>query len=224
MISIVVPVLNEAPQLAGLGAHLAVLEGDFEVIFADGGSRDGTLGMASQWGRVVDATAGRASQMNAGAAGARGSVILFLHCDTRLPAEALQKIASALKDENIVGGAFVHQFDRRDWFARFISLSANIRAKLFHLFFGDQAIFIRREVFERVGGYADMPLFEDWELSDRMRRAGQVVLLEDPITTSARRIEVWGKWKCFVIWWGLSILYTLGVSAERLSRFYQHVR
>ncbi len=224
MISIIVPVLNEAPLLGPFFEDLEVQEGDRELIIADGGSRDATVAIAAGRGRVVSSPPGRGRQMNAGAGAAAGEVLLFLHCDTRLPPGGLQKIEDAMRDPRIAGGGFVHRFDLDDWFARFISFSANTRSRRYRLFFGDQAIFVRREVFERMGGYAETPIFEDWDLSARMRREGALALIENPITTSGRRIEVWGKWKCFVIWWGLSILYALGVPAERLTRFYQHVR
>ncbi len=224
MISIVVPVLNEAPRLDSFFEDLEAQEGERELIIADGGSADATPKIAAGRGRVVSSSPGRARQMNAGAGVARGEILLFLHSDTRLPPGGLRKIAEVMRDPRIAGGGFVHRFDLDDWFARFISRSANMRSRRRRLFFGDQAIFIRRDLFERLGGYADTPLFEDWDLSARMRREGTIALIEDPITTSGRRIEEWGRWKCFVVWWGLSILYALGVPAGRLARFYQHVR
>lgn len=224
LISIIIPVLNETPLLEPLITSLESQQEEFELIFADGGSQDATPEKAAQFGRVVFSRPGRAPQMNAGAKAASGDILLFLHCDTRLPTGGLRKISEVMEDLNVAGGGFAHRFDRSDWFSRFISFSANTRSKRTRLFFGDQAIFIRGEMFKRMGGYTDMPLFEDWDLSSRMRREGKVALIEDPITTSGRRIEVWGKGKCFIIWWGLSILYALGVPAEKLARFYEHVR
>ena len=224
MISIVVPVLNEAPRLDSFFEDLEAQEGERELIIADGGSTDATVEIAAGRGRVVSSSPGRARQMNAGAGVAQGEILLFLHSDTRLPPGGLRKITEVMRDPCIAGGGFVHRFDTDDWFARFISRSANRRSRRNRLFFGDQAIFIRRGVFERLGGYTDTPLFEDWDLSVRMRQEGSIALIEDPITTSSRRIEVWGRWKCFFIWWGLSLLYALGVPAGRLARFYEHVR
>ncbi|MDA1000772.1 MAG: TIGR04283 family arsenosugar biosynthesis glycosyltransferase, partial [bacterium] len=185
---------------------------------------DGTAELAARSARVVASPPGRARQMNAGAAAAGGDVILFLHCDTRLPEGALALVREALADPGVVGGGFCHRFDRDDAFSRFISLSANIRSRGWRLFFGDQAIFIRREAFEKLGGYPDLPLFEDWELSRKMRAAGRLALIETPIVTSTRRIDAWGKWRSLSIWWGLSILYVLGVPAARLARRYENVR
>lgn len=224
MISIVVPVLNEAERLGVFLDSLESQPGEPEVIVSDGGSRDGTAEIAGRSARLVSAPPGRASQMNAGAAAAKGEIILFLHCDTLLPPGALALIEEAMRDTAAVGGGFTHRFDRSDRFSRFISLSANVRSRVWKLFFGDQAIFVRRDVFENMGGYPALPLFEDWDFSARLRGAGNVVLIESPITTSGRRIEVWGKWRCFYLWWGLSILYALGVPPERLARFYGNVR
>ncbi|MEK6710185.1 MAG: TIGR04283 family arsenosugar biosynthesis glycosyltransferase [Nitrospinota bacterium] len=224
MISIVVPVLNEGGRLGAFLRGLEGQEGEREVIVADGGSRDGTPGAAAPPARLVHSPPGRARQMNAGAALARGEVLLFLHCDTQLPPGALALIREALRDPACVGGGFRHRFDRGGCFSRFISGSANTRSRLWRIFLGDQAIFVRRSVFERLGGYADLPLFEDWELCTRLKRAGGLALIRQPAVTSGRRIEAWGEWKCLRLWWGLSLLYALGVPAERLARFYGDVR
>ena len=224
MISVVIPVLNEAVRLEGLLDALEAQEGEAELIVVDGGSRDATLSLAGGRARLLTAPPGRAGQMNAGATAASGEILLFLHSDTRLPAGAFGLIEEAMRDPGAVGGGFLHRFDRDDWFSRFISLSANTRTRLCRLFFGDQAIFVRREVFERLGGYADMPLFEDWDFTARLRKEGRVVFIRRPIETSGRRIDAWGKRKAFAIWWGFSILYALGVSPERLARYYGDIR
>ncbi len=224
MISIVVPVLNEAHHLRATLDALDAQAGEKQIILADGGSTDATRELARGRALLVESPPGRARQMNAGAARAEGETILFLHCDTRLPAGALTAVEHAMRAGDVSGGGFLHRFDRGDRFSRFISLSANTRARMCRRFFGDQCIFVRREVFERMGGYADVPLFEDWDLSRRMRAFGRLALIEKPAVTSGRRIEVWGKPRCLLIWWGLSILYVLGVSPARLARYYAHVR
>lgn len=224
MISIVIPVLNERERLRAFLRELEGLEGEREVIVADGGSADGTPEAVSPPARLAVSPPGRARQMNAGAALARGEILLFLHCDTRLPPGALGLIEGALRDSSNAGGGFRHRFDREGGFSRFISWSANTRTRLWRTFFGDQAIFARRGAFERIGGYAGLPLFEDWDLCTRLKREGRLAIIPAPVLTSARRIEAWGKWKCFKLWWGLSLLYALGVPAERLARFYEDVR
>ncbi|MEE9275957.1 MAG: TIGR04283 family arsenosugar biosynthesis glycosyltransferase [bacterium] len=220
-ISIVIPVLNDADRL---GVLLDALEGGREVVVADGGSRDDPAARAAGRARMVTSAPGRARQMNAGAAACGGDVLLFLHSDTRLPPGAFERIGEAMRDPGVAGGGFRHRFDGGGLFGRFISLSANARARGWGLFFGDQAIFVRREAFERLGGYGDLPLFEDWDLCRRMRRQGRMAFIPEPVTTSARRIEVWGKWRCFCVWWGLGILYALGVPADSLARHYADVR
>ena len=193
MISIVVPVLNEAPRLPAMLDMLDAQPGEKQIILADGGSADETRVVAEGRALIVESQPGRARQMNAGAAHAEGESILFLHCDTRLPPGALRDVEDVMRAGDAAGGGFLHGFDRDDRFSRFISFSANTRTKTAKLFFGDQCIFIRREVFERMGGYADMPLFEDWDLSRRMREFGRTAIIETPVVTSGRRIDVWGK-------------------------------
>ena len=224
MISIIVPVLNEAERLGPFLDDLEAQAGDWEIILADGGSEDATLEIARDRARIAASPPGRALQMNVRAAGAKGDILLFLHCDTRLPPGGLGLIEEAMRDPAAAGGGFIHRFDRDDRFSRFISLSANTRSRRWRLLFGDQAIFARRKVFEELGGYPEVPLFEDWGFSARMREAGEIALIEEPITTSGRRIEVWGKWRCFYLWLGLSVLYALGVPPEKLARCYGHVR
>ena len=224
MISIVVPVLNEAPRLPALLDMLEAQPGEKQIILADGGSADGTRELAEGRALIAQSAPGRARQMNAGAAKARGETILFLHCDTRLPEGALAEIEALTRAGEAAGGGFLHSFDREDRFSRFISLIAGARTKATGILLGDQAIFVRRAVFERMGGYADMPVFEDWEFSRRMRAFGRVAVVERPVVTSGRRIDAWGKPRCLLIWWGLSLLYALGVPPERLARRYAHVR
>ncbi|MBT3352159.1 MAG: glycosyltransferase family 2 protein [Nitrospinaceae bacterium] len=229
MISIVIPALNEAEGIGPFLDALSEQAGVFEIIVSDGGSWDATPQIAADKARLITSPPGRAAQMNQGAAAAKGDILLFLHSDTLLPPGALSLIEKTLIESptgepKTVGGGFTHRFDRNDLFSRFISFSANTRSQWTNLLFGDQAIFVRRSVFKKMGGYADMPLFEDWDFSDRMREAGGISILPASVTTSGRRIKVWGKWRCFVIWWGLSILYWMGVPATRLVRFYEHVR
>lgn len=224
MLSIVVPVLNEGRRLRDALDMLDAQPGEKQIILADGGSVDGSLDLAEGRALIVRSKPGRARQMNAGAALALGETILFLHCDTRLPRGGLRAIRDVMRADDVAGGGFLHSFDRKDRFSRLISLSANARARMAKIFLGDQAIFVRREAFEHMGGYPDTPLFEDWEISRRMRAFGRVAVIETPIVTSGRRIDAWGKPRCLLIWWGLSILYALGVPARRLSRYYAHVR
>jgi rSAM/selenodomain-associated transferase 2 len=195
-LSIVIPVLDEA---AWLGAALAALPGGVgvEVVVVDGGSADGTADLARRFAPeagarglrlvVMEAERGRARQMNAGAARARGEVLLFLHADTLLPPGALPAIAAALARPEVVGGAFRHSFRERGVGLWLVSAASNLRARLWGTLYGDQAIFVRRRAFEALGGFRALPLFEDADLSRRMRRLGRTVLLPLRVRTSARR-------------------------------------
>ncbi|MFQ5894362.1 MAG: TIGR04283 family arsenosugar biosynthesis glycosyltransferase [Nitrospinota bacterium] len=224
LISIILPVLNEATTIEETLDALDGLEGEREVIVVDGGSADGTAELAAPRARVLRAPRGRARQMNAGARAARGEALLFLHSDTRLPPGALRLVAEALRDPACVGGGFRHRFDREGAYLRFTSRLANWRARFLGLFFGDQGQFARREVFEQVGGFPDVPLFEDWELSRKLRARGKLVLLPEAVLTSARRVERWGMGRALLTWYGLGCLYLLGVPPERLARFYGDIR
>ena len=120
--------------------------------------------------------------------------------------------------------AFFIVLTKKNIFCGIISLSANIRTFTSHIFFGDQAIFIRKSIFDKMDGYRDLPLFEDWDFSSRMKKHGKTKIIKNKISTSSRRIEYWGKIKTLYIWWGLSFLYLIGFSEEKLSKFYKDIR
>ena len=196
-VSIVIPVLDEEAWIGASLAALTAVEGGLEVLVVDGGSRDRTRSRAfacsSEAARrgirleVLAAERGRASQMNAGAARARGEVLLFLHADTLLPAGALPAVLDALSCSDVVGGGFRHSFQEDGLGLRLISAASNLRARLWRTLYGDQAIFLRRSAFESLGGFRSIPIFEDADLSARMRRLGSIVLLPLAVRTSGRR-------------------------------------
>tara|TARA_B100000686_G_scaffold31719_1_gene32900 strand:- start:19208 stop:19882 length:675 start_codon:yes stop_codon:yes gene_type:complete len=224
LISIIVPILNEASNIKTCIEKIKKLEGEKEIIFVDGGSKDNPEKIIGNNAKYFSETAGRAKQMNKGAFFSEGEVLLFLHCDTTLPPNAIQEIQNATKDNKIIGGGFLHSFDKKNIFCGIISLSANIRTFTSHIFFGDQAIFIRKSIFDKMDGYRDLPLFEDWDFSSRMKKHGKTKIIKNKISTSSRRIEYWGKIKTLYIWWGLSFLYLIGFSEEKLSKFYKNIR
>jgi rSAM/selenodomain-associated transferase 2 len=194
IVSIIIPTLDEADTILPTLDAIAANETAHEAIVIDGGSSDGTADIAEQMGvRVVRATErNRASQMNHGSRLVKGDVLLFLHADTLIAPVALEKITDALRRRRVVGGAFVRRYASRSIFLMVTCLLAEIRGKAFGWFLGDQAIFVRREVFASLGGFRDLESFEDLDFSRRMKRVGQVMTLRPQVVSSARRFSLRG--------------------------------
>ena len=220
-LSVIVPVLDEAPAIAAALASLQALRGDgVEVLVVDGGSRDDTARLAAPFAdRVLQAPRGRATQMNAGAAIAAGDVLLFLHADTVLPADAGAAIARALEagcewgrfDVRILGG---------DPLLGVVARLMNLRSRLTGIATGDQAIFVTRAAFEAVGGYPAIPLMEDVALSRALRRRSPPACLRERAITSSRRWERQGTLRTILRMWRLRLAYALGADPHRLARLY----
>jgi rSAM/selenodomain-associated transferase 2 len=221
-LSIVVPVLQEAGNLEHLLPALCGHCPPVEIIVADGGSDDGTPDVVARWPgvRLVSSDPGRARQMNAGARAALGDVLLFLHADTRPPPGFPLLVVRALADPTVVGGHFDVQFDNRRWPFRVIAWFMNTRSRWSGIATGDQALFVRRAVFEAVGGYPDIPLMEDVELSRRLKRTGRVACLGTRATTAARKWEREGVARTVGLMWALRFLHFCGVSPSRLHDWY----
>jgi rSAM/selenodomain-associated transferase 2 len=192
------------------------------VIVVDGGSDDATMQVAARVSgvRLLTSPRGRARQMNAGARAAQGDTLLFLHADTWLPEGGLGAIAAALDDARVVGGRFDVRFDSPRPVLRMIAFFMNLRSRASGISTGDQAIFVRREVFETMGGYPDMPLMEDIELTRRLKRRGRLAALPWRVTTSARKWKREGALRTMTLMWALRFLYMVGVSPARLHRWY----
>jgi rSAM/selenodomain-associated transferase 2 len=226
-VSVIIPALNEAEAIAATvrSAHAA---GADEVIVVDGGSRDGTPDTASQ---VADAVffslPGRARQMNAGASKATGEILVFLHADTMLPEGSIASVREATDRNGVLGGAFSVRLGispdappLRRAALRLISRMINVRSRLFRAYTGDQAIFLRRDVFEAIGAYPEIPLMEDVELSRRLTKRGRTALLPTQVQTSARRWETHGILRTILLMWGLRLSYLLGMSPTRCAEIY----
>jgi rSAM/selenodomain-associated transferase 2 len=222
-LSIIVPMLNEAPALPDLLEHLLPLRrDDVEVVLVDGGSEDGSVAIATRAGfEIVRAERGRARQMNAGAAAARGDVLLFLHADTRLPDGAIQLIAAALADGRHVWGRFDVRFDLRTWTMDATAFLMNLRSRLSGIATGDQALFMTRTTFDAVGGFPDQPLMEDVEITSRLRRRSRPACIRRPVLTSARRWQSRGPWRTILLMWRLRLAYWFGASPADLERQYR---
>lgn len=223
-ISVVMPVLHEADWIDGVIAHTRGLPGggDCEVIVVDGDPAGDTLAAVAQPGVAgMRAERGRSRQMNAGAAAARGEVLLFLHADTFLPPTAFADIDACLAEPACVGGAFRHRFDSPRPVYRLMSALVTLRSRWTRLPFGDQAIFLRRAFFESIGGFAPIPVMEDVELVRRIRRrGGRLRITRSAVVTSRRRLEREGIARRVVKNWAMLVLFELGVPARRLARFY----
>lgn len=223
-ISVIVPVLNEEKTIAATLTALGALQ-PYETIVVDGGSHDRTRGIAAEFGvKIIDAPRGRARQMNRGAAEANGAVYLFLHADTRLPATAFADIASALGDPRYLGGRFDVALNGRHWMLPLVARLISYRSRVSKVGTGDQALFVRREVFQRMGGFPDIPLMEDIAFCRALKRLGEVACLRSRVVTSARRWEADGVWRTIFRMWTLKLLYLSGVSPMRLKQFYADTR
>ncbi|MGI9073188.1 MAG: TIGR04283 family arsenosugar biosynthesis glycosyltransferase [Bryobacteraceae bacterium] len=223
-VSIIVPTLNEQAHILATLTALQQLLGDKEVLVVDGGSTDATVPLARSQGVILlEAPKGRGPQMQAGALEAAGSVLWFVHADTIPPPTALTEIGRALEDEQVVGGNFGLLFDGSTRAARRLTAIYPV-LRLLGLCYGDSGIFVRKSVYEQVGGFRALALFEDLDLLRRLRRIGRFVHLPCLIVTSSRRFEQRNFALVWLHWTGLQFLYWCGVSPNLLARWYRHAR
>jgi len=230
-IAVLIPVLNEEEALPSLLEGLLPLDFE-EIILVDGGSQDRTIDIAQTCietsshpsCRIISGAKGRAVQMNMGAAQATTDILLFLHADTQLPKVAKNSIEYVMGKSDVVGGRFDVRFPHDHGYAWVVSRMMNVRSRWSGICTGDQAIFVRRRVFESMGGFADMPLMEDLEFTRRLKRQGRVVALQEKVTTSFRRWEQQGPLRTIVRMWTLRFLYWIGWDPKHLHRYYSHVR
>jgi rSAM/selenodomain-associated transferase 2 len=225
LVSIVVPVIDEAGALPGALDRLAALSGRFETIVADGGSTDGTIDAAQGHPlrpRIV-AARGRAQQLNAAAAEAEGEVLVFLHADTRLPADAYQSLTAALADFETVGGNFALRFDGGDRFSRVLGAVYAAQRRL-GVYYGDSAVWARAGTFAAMRGFRPLAIMDDYDFVRRLERRGRTVCLPGPAITSARRWQRAGLLRTVGSWVVIRWLYLAGVPAGRLARLYRRVR
>lgn len=219
MLTIVIPVLNESKSIAAALGALQPLRGPgVEVIVVDGGSTDTTLAVASRLcDLALTAPRGRASQMNAGAALASGRYLLFLHADTKLPGGACEEIGAALADSGGPWGRFDVKIQSDQAALGVVACLMNLRSRLTGIATGDQAIFVLRDAFERVGGFPDIPLMEDVALSKKLKRLGRPICLTLKVSTSGRRWEKHGILRTILLMWGLRLAYFLGADPFDLA-------
>ena len=223
MISVIIPVLNEAKILNQSLSRLTPQLKGHELIIVDGGSTDNTSLIAKKYGQVIFSERGRARQLNAGAAAARGDILLFLHADVWLDSGAIEAVETAISS-SYVGGAFKQQIDGDRPLYRLIECAANFRAKRLRVFYGDGGIFIRRAHFNQIGGFPDIPIMEEVGLSRKLRRRGKVTLVEPGIHISARRWQKNGILRTTLTNWLITLLYLLRVPPNHLAKLYRHIR
>jgi len=227
--SIIIPVLHEPDNINPLIQSIYTQHGheQCEVIVVDGSPKRDTI-KAIDTNQVISLVAerGRARQMNAGAALARGDVLIFLHADTRLPENALRAVSTALESDDYVGGAFDLGIGSDRFIFKVIATVASYRSRLTKIPYGDQALFLRKDYFEKIDGFRELPVMEDVELMHRIKKRGdKIYILTDKVSTAPRRWEEEGIVYCTIRNWIIILLYFLGVSPHTLQHYYwNHVR
>jgi rSAM/selenodomain-associated transferase 2 len=225
-LSIIIPTLNEAENIHYLIDYIKNGAINAEIIISDADSSDGTREIAASHGaRVINSRQpSRGLQLNLGAEIASAPILLFLHADSKLENSALSFLVEKMEEEDKVGGCFELKIDSEHPLLNFISWSSNLRAKYLNLIFGDQGIFIKKEVFESLGGFPEIELMEDWEFSKKLAEAGELLFLDKKIYTSARRWEEYGVLKTIFLMHKIKILYLLGYSPAELKKIYRDAR
>jgi rSAM/selenodomain-associated transferase 2 len=224
-LSVIVPMLNEAATIASTLRAIRDSAPDAEIVVVDGGSIDASVEIARPLcDSVIDASRGRALQMNAGARASHGDALVFVHADTIVPSTFAADIASALSDPAVVGGRFDVKLDDSSLPYRIIGAMISLRSRISRTATGDQAIFVRRDVFDRLGGFPELELCEDLEFSRRLKRAGRVACLRARVTTSARRWSRDGVVRTVIRMWLIRAMYLIGVPPARLKRMYSDTR
>ena len=223
LLSVIIPALDEAVGIEETLRILAPVRArGCEVVVADGGSTDGTPVIAAPLAdRVIAAPPGRARQMNAGARAARGTILLFLHADTRLPINADRRVQEELVGSARAWGRFDVRLSGAHPALRMVERAISLRSRITGIATGDQAIFVRRELFERVGGFPELPLMEDIALCRLLKRIGPPLCLRDAVVTSSRRWETYGIGRTILLMWRLRLAYYLGADPAHLAARYR---
>ena len=224
MISIIIPVYNEEDELVKNKSFYESLHGKAELLFADGESTDKSTEIAKRFGRVIYSKRGRGIQMNSAAKDASGDILLFLHADTRILVGSLQLIENAVHNENFVGGCLTQEIDKKGIIYRLIESEGNLRARISKIFYGDQGIFVKKDVFFKINGFPETPIMEDVLFTKKIRNLGKTAIFPDKIFVSPRRWEKKGILKTAFIYSSINILFHMGVSLERIKLRYKDLR
>ena len=222
MISVIIPVLNEAAGITACLDMLAPYGDRLEVIVADGGSSDETPKIVEQYPvKLVHSPIGRGVQMNSGAAITTGDILLFLHSDTRLPADFIETIETVLAQPQTVAGAFRLEIDDSQSSLRWIEWTVQWRSQFWSLPYGDQAIFVKTNVFRALDGYKELPIMEDYEFVKRLKKQGRITLASTAVKTSARRWQKLGVLRTTLLNQVMIFGYHLGINPETLRQWYR---
>jgi rSAM/selenodomain-associated transferase 2 len=226
-LSVIIPTLNEEKNIADIIDFINQEKIKVEIIISDADSTDKTKQIAAAKGaKIVNSkNASRGKQLNKGAKIATAPILLFLHADSTLEKGSLSLLVNKMQNKmDKIGGCFTLEIKSEHPLLKFISWSSNLRSKYFKLIFGDQGIFIRKEIFYELGGFPDIELMEDWEFSKKMREFGKMLFLDKKIYTSARRWEKFGVLNTILLMHKIKILYLLGYSPEKLKKIYHDAR
>ncbi len=223
MISIVCPIYNEEKVLSENSVALERLSHQAEFIFVDGGSSDRSVEIVRQYGKVLSSKKGRAVQMNAGTLGAFSNVLLFLHADTLVSAGTLRSIETIVEN-GYAGGCLTQRIEKEGFVFRLIEAQGNMRAKIAKVFYGDQGIFVRKDVFQKIGGFPEVPIMEDVLFTKKLRNAGNTIVLSDKIFVSPRRWEKKGVIKTALIYSLIVLLFKLGYPLKKIKSLYEDLR
>ena len=223
MISVIIPVLNEDRILDKTLHRLQLDLNGQELIIVDGGSTDTTVEIAKRYGNVFKSEKGRAKQLNVGAENANGEILVFLHADVWLEEGAFISVEKAIAS-GFVGGGFLQKIEGKNTLYRIIEKIADLRGKYIKIFYGDSGIYVKRDVFQKIGGFPDVPIMEEVEFSREMHKYGKTLMVCPRIHISARRWETGGIVRTTLINWIITLLYILGFSTDRLAKLYKNIR
>ena len=225
-VSVIIPALNEAEEIRStLNALQLLRSAGHEIILVDGGSTDQTVALSAPLAdRVIVSTVrGRACQMNAGAYQATGDILLFLHADTRLPLNAITAVLSEMANSSKAWGRFNVRLTGRNLMLRIVERMINWRSRLTGIATGDQAIFVRKDIFDAIGGFPEIPLMEDIAFCRRLKQAySSPLCLSEKVITSSRRWEENGIMRTILLMWWLRFAYFMGTPPGLLAQYYRH--
>ena len=224
MISVIIPIFNEEKILSKNASQFRELSNHTELIFVDGGSSDKSIEIAEGYGKVLRSEKGRALQMNSGAKSASFDILLFLHADSYVSQHTPIAIEENMKKSNFLGGCLTQRLAKRGAVYRFIESFGNMRARITKVFYGDQGIFIRKNMFFEMKGFPEVPIMEDVLFTKKLRKLGKTVVLPEEVSVSPRRWEKKGIIRTISFYSLLNILSWMKISSERVRLLYDDLR